>query len=125
MATNRNRISREIEAKFQTITLPDGKDMTAEELANAYEHILIDLNITTLTQLEILRSIVQHEVMRVQAEIQKKAVQDFAAGRITMDQLPLKRVEMPNGYVSFENVPPEMMTVASFMGWLNEKAEET
>ena len=123
MATNRNKMIRELEAKFQTVTLPDGRNLSEEELFAAYISILSDLNIQMQTQLEALRKVVLNELMRVQEEIQKKAAEDLIAGRITLDQMPLKRTETAEG-VSLENVPLEIMKVASFMAWLNDKVRK-
>lgn len=63
--------------------------------------------------------------MRVQEEILKQAIEDYTEGTITEEQMPLRRVESPDGGVTLENVPPELLRVASFMAWLNEKVEES
>ena len=124
MATNRNKMIREMEGLYQSVTLPDGKDRKQEELFAIYDGITDYLGIRSRTQLEALRKVVVQDVMRVQEEILTHAAEDFVAGTITEEQMPLRRVESPDGGYTLENVPPELLRVASFMAWLNEKVEE-
>ena len=124
MATNRNKMIREMEGLYQSVTLPDGKDLKQEELFAIYEGITDYLGIRSRTQLEALRKIVLRDVMRVQEEILTHAAEDFVAGTITEEQMPLRRVESPDGGYTLENVPPELLRVDSFMAWLNEKVEK-
>lgn len=58
MATNRNKMIREMEGLYQSVTLPDGKDLKQEELFAIYEGITDYLGIRSRTQLEALRKIV-------------------------------------------------------------------
>lgn len=124
MATNRNKMIREMEGLYQSVTLPDGKDRKQEELFAIYDGITDYLGIRSRTQLEALRKVVVQDLLHVQEEILTHAAEDYAAGRITEEQMPLRRVESPDGSVTLENVPPEMLKVAGFMAWLNEKVEE-
>lgn len=113
-----------MEEKYRSVTLPNGKDLTREELFAIYDGFTAYLGIRSRTQLEALRKVVLQDLLRVLEKILDQASEDFAAGRITEEQMPLRRVESQDGDVTLENVPPDMLKVASFMAWLNEKVED-
>ena len=72
----------------------------------------------------MLRDVVTEALMRTQERILAKAFQEALDGKLEEEDFPLKRVTTPDGGETITNVPGEFMTMASFMAWLNDKAEE-
>ena len=111
----------EIKTKFQSVTLPVLTDEDNPD--DFYNPILDTLSIRTKFELKLLRDVATVELLRTQERILAKALQDVLDGKLEEEDFPLRRIETPDGGETITNVPEEFMTIASFMAWLNEKAE--
>lgn len=112
----------ELTRKFHSITLPELSD---NDNPDAYYSPVLDaLTVRTKFELKMLRDIVTEELLRVQERILSKAFQDVLDGKLEEEDFPLRRITTPDGGESITNVSEEFMTIASFMAWLNDKAEE-
>ena len=112
----------EIKTKFETITLPVLSDQDNPD--DFYKPILNTLSIRTKFELKMLRDVVTEELLRTQERILAQALQDVLDGKLGEEDFPLRRIETPDGGETITNVPEEFMAIASFMAWLNEKAED-
>jgi len=112
----------ELTRKFHSITLPELSDN--DNPYAYYSPVLDALTVRTKFELKMQCEIVFEELLRVQERILSKAFQDVLDGKLEEGDFPLRRITTLDGGESITNVPEEFMTIASFMAWLNDKAEE-